>query len=214
MSSRGLRGRSCSLTVHVIVAAFLALVFLSGLPSLASARDKYGAIAYCASQDVCAVAHDYDTKDGAERRALERCKQKKGTDCQIVASFKNACAALAVAEDGSYGWAWRTRKAEAEQQALKKCEEKGSGCRVYCWTCTGPSPSEGRPPDTVVVPPPAGPPGVVGPPHRGCNCCRRIRTGGCYRDPRTRRIICVDGFRDRCNWMSREHCRSIGGVCR
>ena len=97
------------------------------------------------------MAHDYDTKDGAERRALERCKQKKGSDCQIVASFKNACAALAVAEDGSYGWAWRTRKAEAEQQAMKKCAEKGSGCKVYCWTCTGPSPSEGRPPDTVVV---------------------------------------------------------------
>jgi hypothetical protein len=202
LSARG--GFPVAMTV--LVAVFVAAIHVL-CPPPAVAKDKYAAIAYSYSQGVCAVSEDYDSKEGAEKRALELCKQRGGTECQIMTSYKNSCGALALGKGGIYGWAWSGTKKKARERAVFQCKKRGAGCKVYCEVCSGLEQRRVTPTPVPVTP-------RVTPPRRTtCRCCYREMSGGCRRNPRTGRITCVDGVQTKCTRMSISRCRRIGGRC-
>lgn len=196
----------------VAITLFLVVVLVTSIcvlcPTPVIAKDKYGAIAYSHPEGVCSTSNDYDSKEGAERRALEVCRQSGGTKCQILTSHKNKCGAVAVGDGGIFGWAWSSTKKNARERAMSQCTKRGPGCKVLCEVCTGVEISK-----STLTPTPGTTRVVPVPPRRTCRCCYRERFGRCRRNPRTGRITCVDGVRTKCSQMSISRCRSIRGRC-
>ena len=91
------------------------------------AADKYGAIAIGTKSNIWyGVAWDRDDKEAAKSAAMHGCmkqaRKKGSTNCRIVHSFSDACAALAWLNPGTgWGTAVRSSKAEAESAALAQC---------------------------------------------------------------------------------------------
>jgi len=79
---------------------------------------RYDAIAYSPSTRRCGSSWDYQNRAGAESRAVSECGV---ADCTALLWFQNACGALAVGENGRYGYAWAGTRTEAEQSALNYC---------------------------------------------------------------------------------------------
>ncbi len=81
-------------------------------------------------------AIDYATVREAEQRALSEC----GSNCRVVMTFRNQCAAYAAdQEKGStiYGWGKDSTSAAAKNRALNECRNRGGkSCIVRVWGCT------------------------------------------------------------------------------
>lgn len=105
----------------------------------------YGAIAIAPSRLVYATNTGTLTQGEAEQSALQSCRQQipeSPDDCRIALWFRDTCAALAIQDDPQrvdWGWAaaWGTAKAEAEAQALIKCNSHTSrkACVVVTSVC-------------------------------------------------------------------------------
>jgi hypothetical protein len=87
-----------------------AALFVLLAATAAAADDNFGAIAFSSSSGATGYSYDYDSRDGAEERALQEC----GPGCKVVLWFKNACGALAVGEGSGYGTGWASSRSEAE----------------------------------------------------------------------------------------------------
>jgi hypothetical protein len=115
------------------------LVFLTSLfasfycPVEGAAYDNYGAIAYSKNTGAWGTSYNFSTRSAAESHALRRCGRG---DCRIIVWFKNACGALAVGDNGAFGWGWAGSRATAEAIALTECSARARGCHVRCWACT------------------------------------------------------------------------------
>ncbi|HVS36794.1 MAG TPA: DUF4189 domain-containing protein [Gemmataceae bacterium] len=120
----------------VILSLVLAAVAVFGFAAPASARaDKFAAIAYSPSTGAYGYAYGKACRDEAERTALGYCK---GADARILVSCEDSCAALAVGDNGVYGYATADTRREAERLAIQKCLDAG-GCnpRIRCWANSG-----------------------------------------------------------------------------
>ncbi len=105
----------------------------------------YGAIAIAPSRLVYATNTGTLTQAEAEQNALHSCRQQMPEapdDCRIALWFRGTCAALAIQDDPQrvdWGWAaaWGTAKAEAEIQALIKCNSHTTrkACVVITSVC-------------------------------------------------------------------------------
>jgi serine/threonine-protein kinase len=84
--------------------------------------DDYGAIAYSRSTGKCAWAINYASRGAAENAATQRCG---ASDCGAVIWFRNACGALARGSRGQWASAWAGSRAEAERNALSRCNANG-----------------------------------------------------------------------------------------
>lgn len=94
----------------------------------------WGAIAIGTNNGRWAYVYNYPTAGIARRRALNRCRG----GCNRVLTFRNSCAAYAVARNGVWGWGggYRSRGA-AQARALRECRiRRGRGCRIRVWSCT------------------------------------------------------------------------------
>ena len=110
-----------------------AALFVSlGAATAAAADDNFGAIAFSSSSGATGYSYDYDSRDGAEERALQEC----GPGCKVVLWFKNACGALAVGEGSGYGTGWASSRSEAENLAMGYCRQNTGGCEISRWVCT------------------------------------------------------------------------------
>jgi hypothetical protein len=89
----------------------------------------HGAIAVNRDTQALGYAYDFKTASEARHDALKRCGDRK---CEVVASFKNGCAAVATRERKLTSAPGTTRD-EAETKALRKC---GKDCSVLAWACT------------------------------------------------------------------------------
>ena len=98
-----------------------ALFVLLGAATAAAAGDNFGAIAFSSSSGATGYSYDYDSRDGAEERALQEC----GPGCKVVLWFKNACGALAVG------------KAAATEPAGRQA---GARPRTWRWAIVGKTP--------------------------------------------------------------------------
>jgi hypothetical protein len=85
---------------------------------------------------------NYDYESTARRRALRECSRHKGRNCNVVTTFDGICMAFAVDNSGrcgAWGWATRPTRAEAEDVAVKECQEAGGeSCRVQAQACEAP----------------------------------------------------------------------------
>ncbi|SMC56545.1 DUF4189 domain-containing protein [Rhizobium sp. RU36D] len=117
----------------VLVSCMLA--FFMVIPPATARADSYGAIAYSPRTGSTGWSYSFDTRVGAERRAMQGCTSH-ARDCRIAIWFVNACGALSV---GSSGWGsgWGSDRARAEYEANRSCSGQTRGCRVIRWQCSG-----------------------------------------------------------------------------
>jgi hypothetical protein len=111
--------------------AALALA-LSAAPAAAQNANKWGAIAFGASDRVAGTAVDHATAGAARQAALDAC----GGQCASTIVFYGACAAVAQNDTGAVGSArnrWRDR---ARTRAIVACARGGQGCEITAWACT------------------------------------------------------------------------------
>jgi hypothetical protein len=93
-------------------------------------KSVYGAIAYEPARR--AVGYSYDFKSAREAK-IEALKQCGESTCEVLVSFRNACAAVARGSAKAFATTGATR-AEAETRALRRC---GDGkCAIVAWACT------------------------------------------------------------------------------
>lgn len=111
-----------------------ALLLLALLPAISFAQDYYGAIAYSPRTGANGWAYDHQTREAAEKVALQNCR-KNAEDCQVLVWFKNACGAVARGPKG-YGWGWAPQQGGADIEATKACSTHSKGCSVIRRVCT------------------------------------------------------------------------------
>ncbi len=107
--------------IAVVLAAGAAL--LNATPAHAAEDDTYAAIAYSPNTGHWASVTSASSSLQAQAGALLGCR---GDDARVVVVVKNGFAALAVGDDGSYGYAWGTSQDIAEGIALAKCLQQGA----------------------------------------------------------------------------------------
>ena len=94
-------------------------------------RDYYAAFAYSASEGYWGAGWRSSSRAEAEAGALLGCTETGGTDCEIVASWRNGCAAFATASNGVVGYAFNPRFHDGgsvttrDNVALGHCEGRG-----------------------------------------------------------------------------------------
>lgn len=105
------------------------------LPAVASAAHKaprnavYGAIAVNPKTKAYGYTYDFGNSRDAKREALRQCGEPA---CEVVANFRNGCAAVAAGKGKPAAATGATRQ-EAEAKALRRC---GGDCAVLAWACT------------------------------------------------------------------------------
>ncbi len=115
--------RNVRLTAIALVLAAVAALS-SAAPAHAAEGDTYAAIAYSPSSGNWGDTTSASSSLQAQAGALAVCG---GDDARVVVVVKNGFAALAVSQDGSYGYAWGTSQEIAESIALAKCVQQGGG---------------------------------------------------------------------------------------
>ncbi len=121
----------------IAVALFTVGLGVSAIPSTARSRDYYGAIAYSPSSGNHGYSYDYNSRQGAENRALSECNSLTAAgDCIVLVWFSNGCGALAESSRRDYGSGWGATQQIAESYALQGCGQYASDCAITRWVCT------------------------------------------------------------------------------
>ncbi len=127
-------------TIRSIRPLFLGLIVAAagafGLATPAGARaDGFAAIAYSPNTGNYGYAYSKSCQANVENAALGYCN---APDAQVLVACENASAALAVGDNGVYGYATADTRKEAERLALRYCRDAG-GCnpRIRCWVSSG-----------------------------------------------------------------------------
>jgi hypothetical protein len=105
-------------------------------------RGAYGAIAYDEKTGAWGLADASQSKSDAKKSALAYCG-KHGSDCEIVESFSNQCAAMAAGTGNRFGWAVDSDARQAGLDAIAKCGKSGpsgnpndhSSCFMQLYHC-------------------------------------------------------------------------------
>jgi len=92
-------------------------------------RQLWGAIAYSSKSGSYGYAVDRKTRREAEADAFRQC----GSNCELIRTFRDACAAVAAKPTRTSSDTGASRQI-AEMKALKKCG--GGDCAVKVWACT------------------------------------------------------------------------------
>lgn len=115
----------------VIRKTLLALIVVPLLSSPVLAA-LYGAIAYSEKTGRYGYSYNYSWLGDAEADALANCD---APDAQVVAWCWNEYAALAVDDNGNYGYSSGLTQASAEAAALSYCT--GPNPHILCWVYSG-----------------------------------------------------------------------------
>jgi len=102
--------------------------------------ERHGAIAYSARKNVYGYSFDYGSSRPAADAAVANCrKEHKGaSDCKVLVTFRNACGALALGNNGAHGSAWGLSQREAATKALANCRPYGgTSCKIERQVCSG-----------------------------------------------------------------------------
>ncbi len=125
--------------IATAIASGLLAIFVASTASAQQQGELYGAIAYSADTQKIGVSSDNPTQAEAESVALQNCKAESNNapDCKVVMWVRNACAALAVGQDGGWGTDWGNDRAAAERKALAFCGKYSQTCQVVRRVCAG-----------------------------------------------------------------------------
>lgn len=115
---------------RVLTGILLAAALVS--VSLYAAGDMFGSLAFNKDTDAYGWAVDFETQGEADAAALKSC----GDGCDVVIQFQNTCAAFALGDNHSWGWAHNVNKSIAQKNAVANCSKYGTGCTMKVWGCT------------------------------------------------------------------------------
>jgi Domain of unknown function (DUF4189) len=110
--------------------AALACVVEPALARVVVKKGVFGAIALQRETGQLGYAYNSVTSRAAKMEALKQCAHPR---CEVVASFSNACGALARGPKKYFPATGATRP-EAETKALRLCA--ATECEVAAWACT------------------------------------------------------------------------------
>src|SRR5262249_33897972 len=97
--------------------------------------DAYAAIAYSASTGQSGYTYGSDRLGAAENDAVATAN---ADDAQVVVWVENGWAALAVNNDGGWGYGWSTNcQADAERFAIDGAGGPACGAHILCWVASG-----------------------------------------------------------------------------
>jgi len=107
--------------------------------------NRWGAIAYDPVTGKVGVANDMASKRKATKGAIDHCKSKGGTSCEIQIDYSNQCGAIVYGDLGGdrikSATASAARVKEAEDRALGNCKKlAGVECKVFYSGCSYPEP--------------------------------------------------------------------------
>jgi len=122
--SRGTAGVIAIQTVCLV----LAMTFTVGAGAQKASKGRWGALAYSTKTGAYGYAVDRTTKRDAETEAFRIC----GTNCDLMRTFRNGCAAVAARPKRVSSDTGASREI-AEAKALRKC---GDNCKIAVWACT------------------------------------------------------------------------------
>ena len=109
------------------------IVAMAFLPVEAAAarngkRQLWGSIAYSTQTGAYGYAVDRKSRRDAEAEAFRIC----GTNCDLVRTFRDSCAAVAARPKRVASDTGASREI-AQAKALRKC---GDNCKIAVWACT------------------------------------------------------------------------------
>ena len=121
------------MTVRAVALAWalalpVAMLAADSFGARAGKRQLWGSIAYNTKTGSYGYAVDRKTKRDAETDAFGQC----GSNCDLIRTFRDACAAVAAKPTRTSSDTGASREI-AQMKALKKC---GSDCAVKVWACT------------------------------------------------------------------------------
>ena len=119
-----------SALLHLALVATLAAVAQPALAKAVVKKGAHGAIALQRQTGQLGYAYNAATTREAKIEALNQCAHPS---CEVVASFSNACGALARGPKKYFPATGATRQ-EAEAKALRLCAARE--CEVTAWACT------------------------------------------------------------------------------
>jgi serine/threonine-protein kinase len=125
-----LESRMRAILLHLALVAALACAVQPALAKVVVKKGVYGAIALQRETGQFGYAADATTSRAAKIEALKQCAHPR---CEVVASFSNACGALARGPK-KYFPATGAVRPEAETKALRLCAAKE--CEIVAWACT------------------------------------------------------------------------------
>jgi hypothetical protein len=128
----------------------LAVTVLGGLllqtAAFAAVPQAYGAIAYSPTDRAIGIAQRAVNQEAAEQDAMGKCAvMAGGSQCRIVVWFYNACAALAIADNGSWGADFGVTTSGELMKGINRAFAKarghclangGDNCRLEQSTCS------------------------------------------------------------------------------
>jgi Domain of unknown function (DUF4189) len=130
--------RVCRFGLIVVCASAAALLLTA--PASAHADDTYAAIAYSPKTKGYGYGDKFGSRKAAEEKALAECD---GDDAQLLVWVKNGWCAVAVGDDGKYGWSdgnGTGDRDEARKTAIAECTKAG-GKNSHILICVS---SEGK----------------------------------------------------------------------
>lgn len=119
----------CATISMVVVITMAPLSAALAASSNFKSSQANGAIAYHRDSGSYGYTTDQKNSRSAKTEALKQCNHPK---CEVVASFRGACGAVANGPKRFAAITAATRQ-EAETKALRKC---GDACTVAVWACT------------------------------------------------------------------------------
>jgi hypothetical protein len=100
---------------------------------------RYGAVAYDSVSGAEGHITDQSSKSQAESTVLSFCSQHGGTNCKVLVSYYNQCAAIAqVSGGGQMGTGRALHPQQAEQLAMDACQKGASNCKIVYSACSLP----------------------------------------------------------------------------
>lgn len=97
---------------------------------------SYGAIAYGSKSQAWGYSYNWDSREKAERVAMQNCAQR-AKDCEVAVWYDFKCGAVAAGGGAGYFWGVGDGAGEARTEALNKCEKGGGkGCAIQVSQCS------------------------------------------------------------------------------
>jgi hypothetical protein len=119
-----------TILLHLALVAALACVAEPALARSVVKKGAHGAIALQRETGQLGYAYNSTSARAAKIEALKQCAHPR---CEVVASFRNACGALARGSNKYFPATGATRP-EAETKALRLCG--ATECEIAAWACT------------------------------------------------------------------------------
>jgi hypothetical protein len=100
-------------------------------------NDRWGAIAFDRGTGQAGTVVDKDSKRDAVNSAMHDCQINGSPNCEVVLTYYNACAAIAMGGGGS-GMSNNATLEGAKNGAMRTCSEDSTTCKIVYSGCSLP----------------------------------------------------------------------------